>query len=289
MQVTSGRSSIVLDDPFEEFAQARAEKPVYWDTQRNIWRVHSYADVERALGNYKEFSSKDVYTPFSVSDGYLEVRSHNPLVGTLGDIDPPHHRHLRSFGQQSFTIRHVEQLSPRIYQIVHELFNRLERKQEFEFIAEFARQMPLLVMAAMFDIPEDDNPKFLELANGFVRGQPAQRLGLFAYFDNLIKRRRTELGEDLISGLLRAPSDGHELKATELLGYCMSVLYAGSHTLTYNANLTRHSGIGVGTDSAVYIFWLQNITCYAGQVALIMCPTGCASCISASTQLTTPA
>ena len=55
---------------------------------------------------------------------------------------------------------------------------------------------------------------------------------LYGYFDDLIRERRSQPGNDLLSVLIDAEEQGHALTEPELLGFCFLLIIAGNETTT---------------------------------------------------------
>src|SRR5262249_54453359 len=77
-----------LFNPFPWYQRKRAEAPVFYDEQHQVWHVFRYDDVQRALSDYATFSSQ---MERRVGQS-TEAGIHDSLIST----DPPRHRQLRA-------------------------------------------------------------------------------------------------------------------------------------------------------------------------------------------------
>ena len=67
--------------------------------------------------------------------------------------DPPRHTKLRSIVVKAFTPRSIAGLEPRIRELSRELVDRTIERGEMDLCADYAVQLPLLVIAEMLGIP----------------------------------------------------------------------------------------------------------------------------------------
>jgi cytochrome P450 len=214
-----------LLNPFHWYSNMRATDPVHYYEQYGIWQVFRYDDVQRVLSDYVTFSSS------------LRGPSQDPLSTSLISMDPPRHRQLRNIVTQAFTPRGVARLSERITTIVTELLDNVVANGRMDIIDDLSYPLPVIVIAEMLGIPQEDRERFKLWSDAIVSGgmspgdtNPQQEMG--AYFLNMIEQRRRDPEEDLISALLAAQIDGVHLDQRELLGFCILLLVAGNETTT---------------------------------------------------------
>src|SRR5438270_7924881 len=213
-------------NPFPWYRLMRETQPVYYNPQYHFWQVFGYEDVQRVLSDYTSFSS--------VFGGGGERR--DPLGSSLISMDPPRHRQLRNLVTQAFTPRSVAQLSERITAIVNQLFEQVAATGHMDIIDDLAYPLPVIVIAELLGIPQEDRPRFKVWSDAAVgaaypeEGNPQAEMS--AYFLNMIAQRSRESKDDLISALLAAQIDGQHLNQRELLGFCVLLLVAGNETTT---------------------------------------------------------
>ena len=61
-------------------------------------------------------------------------------------LDPPDHGRLRNLVVPAFTARRVDDMRPRIQQIVDEIIDRMESQRHMDLIADFAFRLPVIVI-----------------------------------------------------------------------------------------------------------------------------------------------
>jgi cytochrome P450 len=151
-------------------------------------------------------------------------------------MDPPRHRQLRNIVTQAFTPRTVAQLVPRITEIVNDLLGQAIPRGKMDVIDDLAYPLPITVIAELLGVPAEDRALFRRWSNAIVSTSavvgldPETEMG--EYFLRMIKRRREEPKDDLISALLAAQIDDEHLSITEVLGFCFLLLVAGNETTT---------------------------------------------------------
>ncbi len=218
-------------DPFPWYERMRRESPVYVDPHSGALSVFGYDDVQRVLSDYEAFSSER-----GRRDGS------SALGSSLISSDPPRHRQLRNLVTQAFTPRAVNQLAPRITEIVSDLLDQVASAGRMDFIEEFAYPLPVIVIAEMLGIPTAERAQFRRWSDAIVAPGATPAAGQLSfmdaqremamYFARLIIERRAEPRDDLISHLVAAEIDGQRLSEIELIGFCVLLLVAGNETTT---------------------------------------------------------
>ncbi len=209
-------------NPFPWYRFMRESQPIRYEPRYGGWQVFRYDEVLRVLSDYAVFSSA--------------FRGQGPLGSSLISMDPPRHRQLRNLVTQAFTPRAVAQLSGRITAIVNDLLDRVIATGRMDVIDDLAYPLPVIVIAEMLGIPQEDRQRFKIWSDAVVGasypegGNPQAEMS--AYFLNMIEQRRHEAKDDLITALLNAQIDGQHLNQQELLGFCILLLVAGNETTT---------------------------------------------------------
>jgi cytochrome P450 len=231
--------------PHEHFAMMRHTTPVQQMRLRNgaiAWLVTRYEDGVAVLADARfakdplksndEAGSKPPWLP----------RSLRALSRTMLDLDEPDHRRLRGVVQRAFTPRVVDALRPRIESIAAQLLETIEqrgRQRTVDLIAEYAAPIPVTVIAELLAVPERDRPRFHRWSNHIVQADTSMwhRIraipSAFAFIGllrRLIRQRRLDIRDDLLSGLIQVQDNGDRLSADELLAMCFLLLIAGHET-----------------------------------------------------------
>ena len=159
-------------------------------------------------------------------------------------LDPPDHTRLRGLVSRAFTPKRAEQLRPRAQQIVDQILDQAEAAGTMEVVEDLAFPLPVLMICEMLGVPADEVDEFKQWSAVTARGldppftwppglqelHSAAEEQAMAYFRDLIARRRSQPGDDLLSGLLEAEEQGDKLTEVELLGILYLLLVAGHET-----------------------------------------------------------
>jgi cytochrome P450 len=161
-------------------------------------------------------------------------------------LDPPDHGRLRSLVVRAFTARRVEDMRPRVQQIVDEIIDRVEPQGHMDLIEDFAFRLPVTVICDMLGIPEEHREVFVAgsrtggrlldlapLSRAEIDEQNLYNLAMAAYFHRLFELRRREPGNDLTTHLVQAEEDGNTLTNEELTANVI-LLFGAGHETTVN-------------------------------------------------------
>jgi cytochrome P450 len=155
---------------------------------------------------------------------------------------------VRKVVSAAFTPRAIGLREERFVAIADELIDEIAPRGHCDSVVELAAQMPTAVICEMMGVPRQDWKYMIRLGNMSVGGtdpeyqvessmRATQRHALdeiFAYFGRLIKERRAQPGDDLVSMLVHGEADGEKLSDQEALYNCF-LLLNGELETTRNA------------------------------------------------------
>jgi cytochrome P450 len=162
--------------PYQALARLRRESPVAWTQEIPVlgwpggpgfWLVLRHADVEQVLTQPRLFSSwlgatqiRDPATPAAL--GYVRQMMLN--------MDPPRHSRLRRLLARSFTPRAVAGLEQRIRGYARSLCDRVlaGERGECDFAKDLAADLPLLTLADVLGVPEQDRWLLFDWSNRVI-------------------------------------------------------------------------------------------------------------------------
>ena len=178
---------------------------------------------------------------FQISDGPL----HEEVVKNIININGDDHRRLRNLVNPALAPRAIDRYRPAMRRFLEGLLptNRdIGEVRSLEFIDDFAKPYPSLVIAEVMGAPLDDAPRLHHWSNWIQRQFDANSLmserqlienavaEFYAYEDELIAARRERPGEDLITDLLHAEEEGDRLSHDELRNLILNILVGGVDT-----------------------------------------------------------
>jgi cytochrome P450 len=198
------------------------------------------SDASRLRGNHQ-----------AATTGGNELRSTVKI--SIMAMDPPAHTRLRRLMAGAFTPSRVKQLQPRIQEITDGLVDRIAPLGRADIIGALALPLPMQVICELLGIPVQGRSRFQYLSNEMLlpaTGPQARerildgRRGLSDYLRILIRHKKADPGDDLISALISAHdddamTDDEQVEAAVLLlvaGYETTVSFIGTATLA----LLRH-------------------------------------------------
>jgi cytochrome P450 len=239
--------STFITNPYRIYSHLRTAAPLHWADKfrTGAWLVPRYADVLTGLHDSRLSSQRShTLTAALPAEAQAEFATFNQIFSKwMLFLDPPQHSRLRKLLNKEFTPNMIQQLRPRIQQVVNALLDEVAGKSEMEFMTEFANPLPVRVIAEMLGIPVEDQRDFQiwsdDLADFFgnaaatvdtARRAQNSLVNLTEYFRALLPERREHKGDDLVSLLLRVEEEGEVLTGEELLAQCTLLLVAGHET-----------------------------------------------------------
>ena len=162
-------------------------------------------------------------------------------------LDAPDHTRLRKLVSKAFAPKVVNALHPDITALVDGLLDQIAERGRFDVIADLAYPLPVAVICRLLGVPLKDEPMFSQASallaealdpfvtiTGGSSGKFQERMqaarGLRGYFHELIERRRSDPGDDLLSGLIAVEESGDQLTEEEIVSTCNLLLIAGHET-----------------------------------------------------------
>ena len=232
-----------IADPYTALARLRAERPVAWSERLKAWLLTRYDDCLAAQRN-RRFSAERMADYFDTLQPDRRERlrhAEDALRRWAVFLDPPEHTRIRSHLNGRFTTAALAATGPRIARRIDALLAPALPAGAMDFVADFAYPLPAGVIMEMLGVPEAHLDAVqgwshdLALFVGSSQVAPdkhdraeAAAAGLADLFRSLIRARRREPGEDLISAL--AARD--DLADEALAANCMLLLFAGHETTT---------------------------------------------------------
>jgi cytochrome P450 len=226
------------EDPYSGFRKLRETQPVNL-TPDGSWRLSRYDDIRRLL--------REVPTGMRRTNGLLPGQTEEvPGSGLFMLLqDPPTHTRLRKLVSKAFTPRAIESWRPRVQSITDELLDRVAEKGSMDLVADLALPLPATLICELLGIPAEDQGRFTQWTTDATHGLLTLRglgdeamqarvdeagMSLVGYFTDLIARRRSEPGDDLLSVLISAEEEGEKLSPLELMSQSIGLLIAGFET-----------------------------------------------------------
>lgn len=253
-----------VQNPYPVYAAARAEADlVWWDTYGMACAL-SYDTVRMALRDKRMGRACPAEmvpeVPAHLAPFY-KIESHSML-----ELEPPVHTRLRAQVLRAFTSRRIAALAPEIMALSHDLINAFPA-EPFDLLRAFAKPLPVIIIARLLGVPEQDADQLLAWSNAMVAMYQAVRnrqveeaasaaaQDFSTYLQDVIAQKRKSPGDDLISTLIAAADDGEKLSEDELITTCILLLNAGHeatvHTIGNSTKTLLETGHRDITDGCV--------------------------------------
>ncbi|MGZ4470163.1 MAG: cytochrome P450, partial [Nocardioidaceae bacterium] len=232
------REPAFVAEPYPVFGRNRGAGRALWHEGLGLHLAFRFADAdavlrERRLGRlFTDRQPADVWETFN----WLHADS-------ILDSEPPKHTRLRALVAKAFARGHIERLRPRVHQLAAALLDDAERRAgpggTVDLIADYAEPLPVMVIAELLGIPEEDRHLLRPWSQAIVKmyeydPTPEQEAAALtasaefsAYVGELALRRRADPGDDLVSHLASVEDGGQRLSERELVATAVLLLNAG--------------------------------------------------------------
>jgi cytochrome P450 len=235
-----------FDDPYRQYAALREHDPVH-RSPLEVYVLFRYDDIVRVLRDPSLSVQIDNAAPTArtrmfaeQAPGEVERGSHAIL-----NIDPPDHTRLRRLVSKAFTPKMVQELRPRIQELVDDALDAMAARGQADVIGDLAFPLPFTVISEMLGMPDGNRDevrgwshtltKTLDpiLSPEEIEASLAAADKMMAHIEDVLAWKREHPADDLLSGLLAAEDEGDRLSQVELLDQVI-LLYIAGHETTVN-------------------------------------------------------
>jgi cytochrome P450 len=234
-----------IRDPYPHYARMRNTDPVHLNVH-GAFVASRHAEVSLVMRDKrfgKDYVERTIrrYGPKIMEEPIFRSMSHWML-----QQDPPDHTRLRGLVVKAFTARRVEDMRPRIQEVVEQTIDAVIAKGHMDLIEDFAFRLPVTIICDMLGIPEEHREVFYkgsrdggrildpvplspeEIAQANTNNAMARM-----YFEQLFEMRRRNPGNDLTSQLIQAEEAGDKLSNEEMTANII-LLFGAGHETTVN-------------------------------------------------------
>ncbi len=226
--------------PHDWFAYLRRHHPVFWHEETGgsgFWCVTRYADCVAVNRDAEHFSSH--LGGVLIWDQEPELLEQQRLM--MLNMDPPLHTRYRRLVNKGFTPRMIAQLEGRIHAATDRIIDQVCEKGECDFVTEISAELPLIVIAELLGVPDEDRYQMFDWSNRMVGNEDPEyqispeaateaAMELYAYAADLFAKKRANPHEDLMSILTQVEIDGEQLSELELELFFLLLTVAGNET-----------------------------------------------------------
>jgi cytochrome P450 len=241
--------------PFDWFDHLRRDHPVMWHPERSpnrgFWALTRYEDLTAVHMDWETFSSEIGAVAIEELDAeQLEIRK------SMLETDPPRHTELRKICSKRFSARGVGKYEDWIRDVARGVLDTALANEEFDFVTEISRELPIRFLCSIFTVPQEDAPQLISWGDQMIANQDPEisaavpdmvdteeyrflpfrspvALKVFEYADRQRDLRLAEPADDVIEALVMAQQED-KLNEREFHNYFAVLMIAGNET-------TRHT------------------------------------------------
>ena len=233
--------------PHEAWTALRRDEPVHWYERYAplpFWAITRRREITEISRQPLRFINGPRTEIVSAADV--------PQIRSLITMDPPEHGRLRKVVGKRLTPRALSRLRNTVEAAVDQVLDAASTGGELaecDFVSSVASPYPITVVAWLLGVPGEDWRKTLRWINEVVgaldpefrkggespeqtRGRAAQEM--WEYLAVLLRKRRADPSDDLISFLAHAELDGRPIDDQTILEFAVLAMVAGNET-TRNA------------------------------------------------------
>jgi len=228
----------------------RSECPVRRDTVAGSFILTRYADVRGVLSDTTlwrdpEKAEAEAVLQKRIREERVEGITADPDEERKGILllDDPDHARIRTPLAKALYKR-VARCRPQVETVVNEILDRLNGREHFDVMADFAVLVPIDVIARLLGVDETRLAEFRRWSEGvilflnpFRTDEQTKQLveagtALSAYMKDLIHARRAKPRDDLVSDMVALQAEGAPITDGELSVNLQSLLVGGNLTTT---------------------------------------------------------
>lgn len=232
-----------IENPWPHLAEIRNADPVH-HLLTGQWGLFRYDDIFALLRD-RDLSVDDRNADLSVIDrAELIDREVRPNQSIL-NLDPPDHTRLRGLLSKAFTPRTIQELRPRVQQMVDTMLDQMEADGHADVVDRLAFPLPFDVISEMLGLPEADKVQIRDWSSALVKTLDpvlteediaeavvaAERME--AHITEIIEWKTENPADDLLTAMINAEIDGDRMSKEELRDQ-VELLFVAGHETTVN-------------------------------------------------------
>jgi cytochrome P450 len=227
-------------DPYPLYARLRQRGLVR--SPLGAYAAADHATVASILRD-RRFSSSPAHQPGYRPPSYPpdDPRARLP-AGDLLNMDPPDHTRLRRLVTGAFSPRAIAELEPWIREVTVRLLAAADGAGGFDLIDALAFPLPIAVICHLLGVPAEDRAQFRvwghdvaatldpQTAAAAQAQTRASERALTGYLQDLVRERRANPDDSILSALIAAEEEGDRLSSGEIVRMAFLLLVAGFET-----------------------------------------------------------
>ncbi|MFF5056676.1 cytochrome P450 [Micromonospora sp. NPDC000663] len=236
-------------------ATLRAHDPVHWNPtgdDSGFWALTKYDDVVQAYRDHASFSS----ARGAIMGGSYRSEADSSSGRMLVASDLPRHRMIKHQMLPAFSTEMVRRARRQIASHLDLAFETMRANGGCDFATDIATELPAGAVVAILNVGREEAHELVRLTRMMIGFRDPSLIGperatqfdderallaciqseIFDYFEDLIRLRRRQPGDDLVSMLLRSDMNGRPMPEEDILYNCMNFAVGGNETSSYSAS-----------------------------------------------------
>ncbi|MEZ4334097.1 MAG: cytochrome P450 [Myxococcota bacterium] len=256
-----GEPGFVLDiqsadydrDPYPLLRALREREPIFWWPESEAFFLTRHADVMAVLGDDARFAADRRLWNRYVAPSEAE-RAH-PVVrlqaSNILSLEGREHTRVRKLASMALTRRAVRGLEPLMHALADELIDAFASRGDCDFVRDFAWTYPVVIISRLLGIePESQRERSFRILadldgvtfSPMVPQAERQRAldAMAVHLEEvraLMEEKRSRPGDDLMTDLIRAESEGERFESDEIIALILSLIAAGGATTAQSFGL----------------------------------------------------
>jgi cytochrome P450 len=217
-----------------------------------------YMTLDREAGEFFLRSRSAIFPGMKIAEifGVSEGPLYEQMRRNILHVNGPDHTRLRSLVNPALSPRAVERYRPVMREFLEQLLAQAIARSSVsstngaaaegvvrcEFVEAFAKPYPSLAIATVMGAPLEDAPRLHHWSNWIQRQFDAVSMSseleliskaveeFYEYAEALVRARREDPSDDLISKLIEAEEEGEKLSDVECINLVFNVLVGGVDT-----------------------------------------------------------
>ncbi|WP_158841796.1 cytochrome P450 [Saccharothrix deserti] len=231
-----------MADPMPLLHRIRAESPVSVIPQLDAYLLTRHADVVAALKDRRlsPANMTQALSTFSQAEQDELIPLRQSMELWMGHTTEAGHVRFQQLLKRYFTPATVNGLRPRVRELTNELLDAVADQGRMDVVTDLAYPLPANVIAEMLGMPTDEREQLQAWSRDILaifvlsdvdqlRRSQHSVLEMQDYVRGLVRQRRAEPREDLISMFVAAEREGL-VNEDEIVANCVLLLFAGHET-----------------------------------------------------------
>jgi cytochrome P450 PksS len=227
-------SPAIVADPFPVYERLRREAPVYLARMRmsylgdaDVYVLSRYRDCVDLVTDERMRRTVEGPEAPSIPKAFQLVTTDSMIVK-----DRPEHSRLRKLSSRTFSRNAIARMADRIDIMTGDLLDGFAPGQRIDLLADYAVPIPFTVLSEMVCADEADQARFHDVS-GMLSALWTPQHGIEQMVDgtaefvrDMIKRRRAEPADDVLTVLAHADENGDTLSDDEIVAMVFLLVVA---------------------------------------------------------------